>query len=274
MSLNESLVGADASAPKPSSTRRLLLLGSLLFVGAACAALALSPKFVGDESASAYDEVTHAPNADAPVRYLAAAEVAALVPGAVVSGANPLVRAAIARGRCALLLAIDPLCPSCPSPPLTRTRTLQVFIGLGDWGRCGSPTNNPVTRATRCNVQRRMVPAMEQWAAQLKAAPSGLAFVMSTGDKCVELSLPACAASKPSQAAARITLPLCFPPSFAVSMTARCLSRATASRSRCLPRPLTSRRPTRTPFGTSPSATFTTRPRCAPPSFTTFRATT
>ena len=94
MSLNESLVGAEAPAPKQSSSRRIMLLGSLLLVGAACTALALAPKFVGDESASAYDEVSHAPNSDAPVRYLAAAEVAALVPGAIVAGANPLVRAA------------------------------------------------------------------------------------------------------------------------------------------------------------------------------------
>ncbi len=104
MSLNESLVGADAPAPKPSSTRRLILLGSLLFVGAACTALALLPFKLANESA-AYDEVSHAPNADAPVRYLAAAEVAALIPGAIVSGANPLVRAPL-RASCASAASI------------------------------------------------------------------------------------------------------------------------------------------------------------------------
>ena len=70
-------------------------------------------------------------------------------------------------------------------PHLTRTplRALACSIGLGDWGRCGSPTTNPVTRATRCTVQRRMVPAMEQWAASLKAQYPSL-FLMSVGDNC------------------------------------------------------------------------------------------
>ena len=54
-----------------------------------------------------------------------------------------------------------------------------------------------MTRATRCTVQRRMVPAMEQWAAQLKAAPSGLTFVLSTGDKCVAPAACARPASNP-----------------------------------------------------------------------------
>ncbi len=68
--------------------------------------------------------------------------------------------------------------------PLSRARThLHTYtcsIGLGDWGRCGSPTTNPVTRATRCTVQRRMVPAMEVWAAALKETNPSL-FVVSTG---------------------------------------------------------------------------------------------
>jgi hypothetical protein len=58
--------------------------------------------------------------------------------------------------------------------------TYTCSIGLGDWGRCGSPTTNPVTRATRCTVQRRMVPAMESWAAALKVTNPSL-FLMSTG---------------------------------------------------------------------------------------------
>ena len=40
-----------------------------------------------------------------------------------------------------------------------------------------------MTRATRCTVQRRMVPAMEQWAASLKAQYPSL-FLMSVGDNC------------------------------------------------------------------------------------------
>jgi hypothetical protein len=53
----------------------------------------------------------------------------------------------------------------------------QVFFSFGDWGRCGGPTNNPVTRLRRCNEQRSLVPAMEAWAVNL--APS---IILSTGD--------------------------------------------------------------------------------------------
>jgi len=101
-----------------------------------------------------YDEINHAPNAQDPPRYLSAGAVAALVPGSVVAGPNPF-----------------------------------VFIGLGDWGRCGSPTNNPVTRATRCTVQRRMVPSMETWAASLKNLYPNL-IVVSAGDNFYDGPMP------------------------------------------------------------------------------------
>ena len=77
------------------------------------------------------------------------------------------------------IFALPPAPHLTPPPPLHHC----CSIGLGDWGRCGSPTNNPVTRATRCTVQRRMVPAMEQWAASLKAQYPSL-FLMSVGDNC------------------------------------------------------------------------------------------
>ena len=139
-----------AAAALPAARRTLTparLVGAALALAALVAvslALPSAPAFSGAK-ADQDDEETHAPNALAPVTYRSLAEVAAAVPGAIVGGTNPL-----------------------------------VFIGLGDWGRCGSPTNNPVTRATRCTVQRRMVPAMETWAASLKATNPSL-FLVSTG---------------------------------------------------------------------------------------------
>jgi len=53
-----------------------------------------------------------------------------------------------------------------------------IWFGLGDWGRCGSPTTNPVTRAARCNSQLSYVPSMEAYAAQLQPG-----FIMSVGDQ-------------------------------------------------------------------------------------------
>ena len=53
-----------------------------------------------------------------------------------------------------------------------------VWFGIGDWGRCGSPTTNPATRAARCNSQLSLVPSMEAFAAAL--APT---FIMSVGDQ-------------------------------------------------------------------------------------------
>lgn len=88
------------------------------------------------------------------VVYKTAEEVAALVQDAIVEGDNPL-----------------------------------VYLGLGDWGRCGSTTTNPVTRARNCNVQRLMVPSMETWAAQLKAA-NRLNFILSVGDQFYDGPMP------------------------------------------------------------------------------------
>ncbi len=59
----------------------------------------------------------------------------------------------------------------------------QIFFSFGDWGRCGGPTNNPVTRLRRCNEQRSIVSAMEAWAVQL--AP---AIILSTGDNFYDYS--------------------------------------------------------------------------------------
>jgi hypothetical protein len=126
----------------------LAALAAVFFYPSASAPSAAPNMIAPNLKADQDDEETHAPNALAPVTYRSLAEVAAAVPGAIVGGTNPL-----------------------------------VFIGLGDWGRCGSPTNNPVTRATRCTVQRRMVPAMESWAASLKATNPNL-FLMSVGDNC------------------------------------------------------------------------------------------
>lgn len=53
-----------------------------------------------------------------------------------------------------------------------------IWFGIGDWGRCGSPTNNPVTRAANCNSQLSYVPSMEAYAAQLQPR-----FIMSVGDQ-------------------------------------------------------------------------------------------
>jgi len=60
-----------------------------------------------------------------------------------------------------------------------------VYLTLGDWGRCGSPTTNPTTRANRCNSQLTIVPAMEAYATQTNAQ-----LLMSVGDQFYDGPMP------------------------------------------------------------------------------------
>ena len=88
MELSVPLIEPTSAAAVPAAPRRWLQPALIATCLAAVVALAswARPAEVLD-----YDDVSHAPNQDAPITYRSAAEVAAAVPGSVVGGVNPLV---------------------------------------------------------------------------------------------------------------------------------------------------------------------------------------
>jgi hypothetical protein len=215
--------------PKRNNVSLYAGLALLGFIGASCLAVGA---YISSQRSSAAAAVPGYPSEDAQWNpppaprsaYLTQAAVNDLIPGSVVEGSNPLVYLGIVRG----WPAAAP--PAWRCPPLAHSPHPPPPIAQGDWGRCGTPTNNPVTRANRCAVQARVVPALEAWAAALKAQFPGL-FVLSVGDNYVRFS-------PTPQPPPHQTPPPLTPQSALRSTTALCQFRATATASpyRCRPR--------------------------------------
>lgn len=153
------IIEAPAAQPAPAApaARKTFtparVLGAVLAV-AAVAAVALSP-FAGTFRRSAApadqdDEENH-PASDplAPVTYRSMAEVAAAVPGAVVSGANPLVLCVQARSwdtrARSWPLAGATFLPAHPSPPPTIPPIHTNSIAAWAWVTGGAAAAPPTT---------------------------------------------------------------------------------------------------------------------------------
>jgi hypothetical protein len=92
--VNGDKAAASPAAQVPAVPRRWLrpaLIATCLAAVVALAAWTRPAPALPD-----YDDVSHAPNQDAPITYRSAAEVAAAMPGSVVGGMNPLVLCVLA----------------------------------------------------------------------------------------------------------------------------------------------------------------------------------